>query len=213
MITTLLFDLDNTLYSPSFGMEDDVIRRMNEYVVRVLGKSLDECRKIRSERLPHYGTTLEWLMAEHGVTDTEDYFAYVHPEGEELVLRREPEVQAALEALLYPKYILTNAPMEHADRVLRVLGLAEYFTGIYDIRFNKLKGKPHQEAYLRVCADMGVSTDEVLFVDDIPRYANGFTEVGGTGVLIDQFGKHKGYGGTKIQALGELTALLGKKGD
>ncbi|HQK35658.1 MAG TPA: pyrimidine 5'-nucleotidase, partial [Spirochaetales bacterium] len=90
MITTLLFDLDNTLYSPRYGLEEEVVARMNTFVTQVLQKPLDECKKIRAERLPLYGTTLEWLMAEHGVTDYEAYFKFVHPEGEESALEPDP---------------------------------------------------------------------------------------------------------------------------
>jgi len=208
MITTLLFDLDNTLYSPEYGLEDEVVARMNEFVQQVLKKSLEECKRIRSERLPLYGTTLEWLMAEHGVTDYEAYFRFVHPDGEEAKLKPDPALKEFLQSIPLPKFILTNAPMEHADRILAKLELSQVFDGIYDIRFNMLRGKPHQEAYERVCADMHASIDEVLFIDDIPRYVDGFTKLGGKGLLIDQTGKHKHYPYEKIGKIEELVNYI-----
>lgn len=208
MITTLLFDLDNTIYSPAYGFEEEVVARMNEFVQRVLNKPLDACKKIRAERLPHYGTTLEWLMAEYGVTDYETYFRFVHPEGEEEKLKPDPALKEFLQSVPLPKFILTNAPIEHAERILTKLECMESFDGVFDIRFNMLKGKPHREAYEKVCSAVHASVAEVLFIDDIPRYVAGFTKLGGKGLLIDQLGRHKDYPYAKIEHIQELVNYL-----
>lgn len=208
MITTLLFDLDNTLYNPHYGLEEEVVARMNTFVTHVLNKPLEECKKIRAERLPLYGTTLEWLMAEHGVTDYEAYFKFVHPEGEESALKPDPDLQDFLNSLPQPKYILTNAPLEHAERILAKLECMDCFSGIFDIRFNNLKGKPHREAYLHVAEALHIPIQDILFIDDIPRYVQGFTNLGGKGLLIDQLDKHKNYPFAKIKKLQDLLQYL-----
>lgn len=212
MIQALLFDLDNTLYPASERMEDDIILRMNDYTARLIGLSLEESIALRRERMPAYGTTLEWLMAEYGFNDPDDYFNYVHPEGEEEALHADEGLAAFLDSLPPRKYVFTNAPMEHADRVLRKLAIEGRFRRIFDIRFNGLRGKPHAEAVDRVLAavkaDCGASPRETLFIDDVPRYVRGFQERGGHGVLIDQSGRHGATGLPTIRLLPELGPYL-----
>jgi len=208
MLRLVLFDLDNTLYPESSCMDRDITRRMIEYVARFLGMSPEEARRFRHENAKRYGTTLEWLRAEHGFADTESYFAAVHPEGEEYCIAPDPELSRLLAALPQRKAVLTNSPIEHADRVLAKLGIAEHFEAIYDIRFNGLKGKPHAEAYSRACAALGVGIEETLFVDDLPKYVRGFLEIGGRALLIDEGDRFADEGLPRIRSLLELPAYI-----
>lgn len=208
MLRYLLLDLDNTLYSEASGLERAVFRRMNEYVARLHGIGFEEAIALRRERMPAYGTTLEWLVAERGFSDVEGYFAYVHPAGEEEPLAPDPALGRLLDSIDLPKSVFTNAPMEHARRILARLGVADRFEAVYDIRFNGLKGKPHPEAARRVCAACGVEPAEALFVDDYPKYVQGFIDCGGRGVLIDELGLHSGSGLPRIHGLCELPGLI-----
>jgi putative hydrolase of the HAD superfamily len=208
MVRFVLFDLDNTLYPESSGMDRDITRRMIEYVARYLGMTAEEARQYRHERAKKFGTTLEWLKVEHGFSDTEAYFAAVHPEGEEYCIAYDPELPRFLDALTQRKAVLTNSPMEHAGRVLTKLGVADRFEAVYDIRFNGLRGKPHPEAYRRACEASGVGIEETLFVDDMPKYVRGFLELGGRSVLIDEADRFAGEGLPRIRSLAELPAIL-----
>lgn len=208
MLRVLLFDLDNTLYSDTVGMDRDIVVRMNDFVARTLDLELSEAAEIRRERTRHYGTTLEWLMAEHGFTEPESWFAAIHPEGEEEAIRPDPELRRLLLSLSLPKVIFTNSPMEHAERILARLGVEDLFDRVYDIRFNGLRGKPHGEAIRRVLADCGVSAPEALLVDDLPKYVRGFVEEGGHGVLLDEFDRHGEQPFLRIHSLVELPSIV-----
>lgn len=212
MIRALLLDLDNTLYPANAVMEAEIVRRMNEYVARYLGLPFDEAAALRRERMPAYATTYEWLAAEHGLADAEGYFDYVHPEGEEACLEPDPALGPLLDGIGLPKYIFTNAPASHADRVLERLGSAGRFRQIFDIRFNGLRGKPHASAVDRVLAavraDCGAAPSEVAFVDDVPRYVRGFSARGGLGILIDHHGRHAAEGLPTIRLISELPSAL-----
>lgn len=212
MIQSVLFDLDNTLYPSTAAMERDIIGRMNEFTAGYIGISIDEARNLRRSQMAAYGTTLEWLMAEHGFEDPEGYFAFVHPEGEEDVLEFDPALGPFLVSVALPKYVFTNAPMAHAERVLRKLGIERHFISVFDIRFNNLRGKPHEEAIDRVLAavkdDCGALPGQCLFVDDVPRYVRGFVACGGAGLLIDHDGRHGETGLPTIRSLPELRAHL-----
>jgi len=208
MLKVLLFDLDNTLYSDTVGMERDILVRMNRFVAKTLDLDLSEAAEIRRDRTRRYGTTLEWLMAEHGFTEPESWFAAIHPEGEESAIQRDPSLRRLLESMKLPKVIFTNSPMEHAERVLDKLGIRELFDRVYDIRFNGLRGKPHSEAIRRVLADCDVDAPESLLVDDIPKYVRGFVEEGGHGVLLDEADRHADQPFLRIHGLVELPQVI-----
>ncbi|MDR1100699.1 MAG: HAD-IA family hydrolase [Treponema sp.] len=208
MIQYILFDLDNTLYSARYGLEDNVHRRIRDFLAAYLGVSPEEAWQQRAERLHDYGTTLEWLSFERGFTDIEAYFALVHPEDEADALPPDPALRAFLESLPQAKAILTNSPREHADRIIGKLGLSGLFTHIFDIRSNGLKGKPHAEAFFRAFEDMGSSPEETLFIDDTPAYVEGCRALGGKGVLLDEYDAWPDYRYPKIRDLRELEAVL-----
>ena len=208
MISYFLFDLDNTLYSSSFGLEKAVGERIRRFTAQFLGVSEEEAVRRRQERIAHYGTTLEWLMAEAGLTDVETYYQAIHPEGEEANLYPDPKVREFLEQLPYPKAILTNSPMEHAQRIIKKLEMEGLFTHIFDIRWNGLQGKPQPEAFYRVLKTLGKSPQEVLFIDDYPSYVKGYLDIGGRGILLDEEDLHKDYPYDRIKSIFELQHFL-----
>jgi putative hydrolase of the HAD superfamily len=208
MLRYLLFDLDNTLYPQSLVMEHDIVRRMNEYVASYLRVPYEQARELRRKEARRFGTTLEWLVTEKGFSDPESYFAAVHPEGEEYCLAADPALGALLDSIPLPKAVFTNSPREHADRVLRRLGVEDRFESVYDIRFCSLRGKPRVEAFRLVCSACGVSPEQTLFVDDLPRYVEGFLAAGGRGLLIDESGVHADSGLPRIRSLSELPAIV-----
>jgi putative hydrolase of the HAD superfamily len=191
-------------------MEAQIVDRMNAYVAERLGLSTHEAAETRRVFMPKYGTTLEWLMAEHGLRDVEHYYRAVHPEGEEECIEEDPRLGAVLAALPYPKSIFTNAPAEHAERVLARLGVLDHFDAVYDIRFHELKGKPDPGAIRRVCAAVGAEPSECVFVDDQPRYVRGFQACGGHGVLYDDADRHPRADMPRVRDLGDLAGLIAR---
>jgi len=208
MLRYLLFDLDNTLYSDSTGLERATFARICAFTADFLGMETQAALELRKSRMRFFGTTLEWLMTDHGFTDIEGFFAAVHPEGEEFSLQPDPGLGLLLDRLDLPKAIFTNAPMEHALRILRKLGIEDRFEAIYDIRFSGFRGKPAAEAFARVCAACGTVPEDTLFVDDLPPYVQGFVDIGGRGVLIDELDRHPESRLTRIHGLAELSSIV-----
>jgi putative hydrolase of the HAD superfamily len=208
MVRALLFDLDNTLYSDRTGMERDIVRRMTEYVSGFLGVSPEDAIVLRRERVRNYGTTLEWLMAEHSLTDADEYLAAIHPRGEEYCIQPDPELELFLDSIALPKAILTNSPAEHAERVLVKLGIADCFASIYDIRFNLFHGKPHKSAFDRVLAAFGYGVSDVFFVDDLRHCVRGFFDMGGYAALLDEHDRYELFALPRILSLYEIADVL-----
>ena len=208
MLKYLLFDLDNTLYSCRCGLEDNVARRMREFAAAFLGTTPEEAWRQRMAAVQQYGTCLEWLMGEKGFADVETYLAAVHPVDEADILTPDSELRTFLSDLPLPCAILTNSPREHADRVLGKLGLGDIFTHVFDVRQCNFLGKPRKEVFDHALRVLGVCAQEVLFIDDNPRYTQGFIALGGNALLFDENNIHTNYTSHKISDIKELTKYI-----
>lgn len=185
----LLFDMDNTLYPASSDMDKGITRRMLECVADFFHCDMEEALKLRSERIVHYSTTLEWLRAE-GMSDIEGFLSHVHPDNEADELQPQPKLRDFLLSLNMPMSILSNAPHEHADRVLAKLGVADLFKAVTDIRDAGFNGKPYPGSYLAALNKVGADIESTLFLDDMQKYTDGWVALGGTAILIgDKNGK------------------------
>ena len=208
MIKCLLFDLDNTLYSARYGLEDNVNLRIREFVSNLLGITQEEVREIRKANERQYGTCLEWLMAEKGFTDIEPYMEAVHPKDEADSLPRNDKLQNLLASIPIPKAILTNSPREHADLILDKLGIADLFIDIFDVRKTNFKGKPQKEVFDNALNKLGVKASEVLFIDDNPHNVEVFISFGGNGLVFDENDVHGGSSLPRIRELGEIAKYI-----
>ena len=212
MIQHILFDLDNTLYPASNLMEQRITERMFQFIADFLSIPLEEAIRRQRARRQYYGTTLEWLEAEYQFNDRERYFAAVHPDSEIAELQPDPLLRDFLISLQLPMTVLTNAPIAHAERVLRFFHIRDLFLGVFDITYHHGKGKPHSEAYLKTLAAVHKTVAETLFLDDSPAYITGFTQLGGQGILVDEkercseFSKTSGI--PSIKSIYELPSLL-----
>ncbi len=207
-ISYILFDLDDTLYPASSGLAHVFKERILAFVSEYLGISPEEADLIRDEKRQSYGTTLEWLQAEKGLTDVDPYFEAIHPKDIGAYLKPDPALTAMLERLPQRTSILTNSPIEHAERVSRFLEIRGFMEHIFDLRFNGLLGKPDRAAYQRALDIIGCSPEEVLFVDDMPRYLYAFREMGGRTLLIDEDGRHEGSDLERVRSIHEIEELI-----
>lgn len=210
-MTDILFDLDNTLYSSRYGLEDNVTVRIIKFTAELLNVSYEEAAAARLTRMKTYGTTMEWLRTEKSFTDFTDidaYYRYIHPENEAASLKSDPELKAFLQSLDCRLSILSNSPREHVDRILSRLGLLGVFSEIFDLKRLNYIGKPRREAFDFTLAALGAKAEETLFIDDLPRSVEAFIKLGGRGILIDEFNSHQDYKNNKIKNLRELTRFL-----
>lgn len=188
-VSNIIFDLDNTLYPSTAKMDRGITTRMMSCVADYFHVSYDEAIRLRDENLPHYSTTLEWLRAE-GLTDTETYFKRVHPDDEADELPVDENLRPLLQSIGANKIVLTNAPREHADRVLSKLGISDLFTAVCDIRSCALMGKPYRGAYIAALNAAGGTVENTVFLDDMQKYTAGYTALGGTAVLVGNKNGH-----------------------
>ena len=211
MIRYLLLDLDNTLYPSTTGLGKEMDRRMTEYVADRLAVSLENAQSLRREKVRVHGSTLRWLTDSVGI-DMEDYLDAVHPRDPESWIGQEHSVaaQTALDQVDLPASILTNSPLEHAERVLACLGIRSRFRHVFDLRWSRFVGKPARSVYERALEATGTPADETLLVDDVLQYLLPFRSLGGQ--IVQVCPGCSGHATVpRIGTLSELVPFLGSR--
>lgn len=182
-ISTILFDLDDTLYPASSGMGDHVNTRITEYVHRVVGGTYEEAQAMRYHYYHEYGTSLHGLMKLHNI-DPDDYLAYIHPESADSLIQPDPKLAELLRTFAVDKHIFTNSPIEYARRVLANIGIADQFGEIFDIRRCDLVPKPIMQSYQLVLDTLQQPAETIAFIEDSAKNLLPAKQLGMTTVLI-----------------------------
>jgi len=162
-----VFDLDNTLYPHHSNLFSQIDVKMTAYVQDLLGLERDEARKLQKDLYREYGTTLNGLMARHGI-DPDDFLRKVHDIDYSWV-DPNPRLGAAIRALPGRKFIFTNGDRGHAERAATRLGILDDFDDIFDIVAAELKPKPVRETYDRFVALHAVAGPNAVMFEDLAR--------------------------------------------
>jgi putative hydrolase of the HAD superfamily len=208
MIKHLLFDLDNTLYPKSMGIFDLVIERIRNYMEARLGYEKEWARQLRQEYLHKYGSTLRGLMIHQNI-DPADYLEYVHDVGVEERLSANPALARMLASIPLERAVFTSGHRPHALRVLRCLGVEEYFPQIFDIVFTRYIPKPNPEPYDQILDCLGRGGKECLMIEDIPVNLKPAKDLGMTTVLVGETaGGMNGFVDFEIKDILQLPKVL-----
>jgi putative hydrolase of the HAD superfamily len=199
----IFFDLDNTLYSRECGLFDLIKERIEGYLRNRLGLTQEEAVALRRKYIREYGFTLVGLMKHHGI-DPQDYLVFVHKVNVEGVLGEDTRLARMMSRIPVEKVIVTNATQQHAQRVIRSLGVEPCFAHIFDIAFMEYIPKPHPSSFHKVMQYLGVTGEECLILDDHPPTLATARELGMTTVYVGE--------AEQIEAdyqIGEITGLEG----
>ena len=185
---SLYFDLDDTLYPASSGLWDAIRDRMNAYMQKIIDLPLPEIISLRQGYLEKYGTTLRGLQA-HFKVDRDEYLAFVHDLPLEEYINPDPQLRTLLDSLPQRRWIFTNSDNNHAMRVLKILGVADCFHGIIDIRAIDFACKPDKIAYQRALELTGENDPkQCIIFDDSTRNLAPAHEMGFYTVLVGKNG-------------------------
>jgi putative hydrolase of the HAD superfamily len=179
----IFFDLDNTLYPQESGIFLLIEERIKGYLRIRLGLTKEEAAALRRRYLREYGFTLAGLMAHHRV-DPQDYLAFVHEVNVERVLGEDTGLAHMISRIPLEKVIVTNGTQQHAQRVIRSLGVEPFFSHIFDIAFMDYIPKPHPSSFRKVMQYLGVTGEECLMLDDHPPTLATANELGMTTVYV-----------------------------
>jgi putative hydrolase of the HAD superfamily len=182
-ITTLFFDLDDTLYSHTAGLWEAIRVRMDVYMHERMGIDWGEIPALRRSYFETYGTTLRGLQ-NHLHVDPQDFLAYVHDLPLKEYLQPDPSLREMLLSLPQKCWIFTNADSAHAARVLAVLELQDCFDGVIDVNALEFIPKPDPEAYMRALRIAGTQGDQAMIFDDALRNLLPAKQLGFTTVMV-----------------------------
>jgi pyrimidine 5'-nucleotidase len=181
---TLFLDLDDTLYPQGNGLWHAIGERITLFLMDRLGLTESGAIDLRREYFDRYGTTLNGVRLHHHI-DPADYLGFVHDLPLEQYLQPDPALRQMLTGLRVQCVVFTNADRSHAERVLRILDLAECMSSIIDIYALEFANKPELASYLRAMALAGSPSPEAcVLVDDMPRNLYPATGLGMTTVYV-----------------------------
>jgi len=202
-VTTLIFDIDDTLYDVGTGFtahrNGDAVF---SFMVSKLGfASMAEAQVVRDEFFAKHHSTVKGLT----VAESEGRLpAGAHFEAEMLAewwaegldfsgyLRPDEETIASLRRCPLKLVAFTNGPRRYAARVLDTLGLRELFP---DGRFFGVEDvmpacKPEPEAFAKVLEAVGSTAAESVMVEDSMKNIRACKSMGMRTVLVKGRGGH-----------------------
>ncbi|GAV73751.1 HAD_2 domain-containing protein [Cephalotus follicularis] len=127
---SLLFDLDDTLYPLSSGINLACRKNIEEFMLHHLHIEESEVPRMCLELYREYGTTLAGLKALGYEFDDNDYHAFAHGRLPYETLGPDPVLRNLLLSMPQQKFIFTNSDKAHVAQVLNSLGLEDCFEGI-----------------------------------------------------------------------------------
>ncbi len=185
MFRFLIFDLDETLYPRQAGLMQEIGVRINRYLTENLHLPQDQANELRKRYYNQHGTALRGLVVERPDVDPEDYLQFVHDIRVTDYLSPDPALAEMLHAIPLTKVIFTNATLEHAQNVLNILGIADQFADIIDVRRVEYVSKPNVEAYVRLLNILQARGAECILIEDAARNLLPGKTLGMTTILVD----------------------------
>ncbi|KAI5833857.1 pyrimidine 5-nucleotidase [Schizophyllum commune Tattone D] len=165
------FDIDNTLYSASTKISQEMGKRIHAYFVS-LGLEDEKATKLHHHYYTEYGLALRGLVRHHEV-DPIDFDRKC--DGSlplEEIIKPDPALRKLFEDIDRSKvrvWALTNAYKPHAERVLRLLNLEDQIDGLVycDYANREFSCKPEPEYYHQALQKAGITDpSKCYFVDD-----------------------------------------------
>ncbi len=185
MLKFLIFDLDETLYPRGAGLMQEIGVRINRYLIENLQLPADQAQELRKRYYNQHGTALRGLVVERPDVDPEAYLHYVHDLRLADYIGPQPALGDMLRSIPLTKVIFTNATVEHARNVLNVIGIADQFADIIDVRRVGYVSKPDPRAYEQLLDIIGARGDECILIEDAVRNLLPAKALGMTTILVD----------------------------
>ncbi|KAL2861088.1 putative pyrimidine 5'-nucleotidase [Aspergillus lucknowensis] len=166
------FDIDNCLYSRKSNIHDEMQKLIHEFFVHHLSLNEDDAHMLHMKYYKEYGLAIEGLTRHHKIDPLEFNRQVDDALPLDNILKPDLKLRKLLEDIDRDKvklWLLTNAYVTHALRVVKLLQVDDLFEGITycDYARPPLICKPTQMMYDKAEKDAGASSSEqCYFVDD-----------------------------------------------
>ncbi|KAF2965498.1 hypothetical protein GQX73_g8080 [Xylaria multiplex] len=172
------FDIDNCLYPASAKVHHRMADLIHDYFEKHLNLSHEDAVDLHSRYYQNYGLAIGGLMRYHDV--------------DPLHFNSEVDDALPLEDLIQPRidlirllqdidrskvrlWLFTNAYVNHARRVVKILGVDKMFDGVTYCDYTTLPfvSKPQEEMYAKAMMEAGAhNMEDCYFVDDNYKNCN-----------------------------------------
>jgi putative hydrolase of the HAD superfamily len=196
-----VFDLDNTLYSPSHNLFSQIDAKMRSFICELLGVDTDEAYRLQKLYFREHGTTLSGLMKIHNIKP-ERFLEHVH-DLDVTIIPEDPALESALAALPGRRLVYTNGTVKHAERVLKRIGIDHLMHDIFDIVHAEYHPKPKMESFDRFLLRHGVTPKQAAMFEDLDRNLAPAHQLGMTTVLVRA---PEGHADPAVRGWGEAAA-------
>lgn len=198
-IDAWIFDLDNTLYSPSCNLFAQIDVKMRAFICELLNVDGDEAYRLQKLYYRDHGTTLSGLMKLHHVAP-ERFLDFVH-DIDVTVIPPNPALATALESLPGRRLVFTNGTVAHAARVLKQIGIHEHVEDIFDIVHADYIPKPDLATFRKFLRTHDIDPTRAAMFEDLDRNLAPAHELGMTTVLVRA---PEGHADPAVRSWGEL---------
>lgn len=192
-----LFDIDNTLYRKSTGIGDLMQDYIREYIEKTLDLTAEEAEALHQSYYKNYGLAVEGLVRKNHI-NAMDYNVKVDDALPlETILKPDVRLQEMLSKIDTKKWKLwlcTNAYRNHGVRVVKLLGIEQFFEGITYCDYTKIPMicKPMPEFFHTCMEDIGIRVIEgkphidIYFIDDSAQNVDAAEKIGWKAIHIDE---------------------------
>ncbi|CAI7672173.1 unnamed protein product [Penicillium manginii] len=175
-----LSDIDNCLYPRSSNVQDTLSELIDDYLSRELDLPRTDAIALHTHYFKTYGQTVEGLVRHHAINALHYNSQVDDALPLETLLKPNPALRAFLLSIDRSKvrlWLLTNAYVTHARRVVKVLGVEDLFDGVTfcDYAGVPFICKPQVGMFEKAMREAGV--DDVggcFFVGELVIYAPWF---------------------------------------
>jgi len=203
-----IFDLDNTLHDARARIFPSMHEQINAYLRRYFNVDAAGADAIREKFWRTYGTTLNGLMRHHGA-DPRHFLRETHvfPELADMVVR-ENALKHALRLLGGTKLVFSNAPRHYVTEVLRAIGLARYFDGVYAIEDARFRGKPALHGFHYLLRRHKIDPHRCAFVDDMLENLRSAHRLGMSTVWVSSARKSVTFVDLRVASVVDLPRMV-----
>ncbi|PIN09462.1 Haloacid dehalogenase-like hydrolase [Handroanthus impetiginosus] len=127
---SLLFDLDDTLYSSKTGIGQALKQNVQDFLVEKCGFPESEAPNMNRKFFTTYGSSLAGLRASGYDINPDDYHSFVHGRLPYDLIRPDARLRNLLQSIKQRKIIFTNSDRIHAIKALDRLGIRDCFEKI-----------------------------------------------------------------------------------
>ena len=163
----LLLDLDGTVYQDLESVFGQVSKLMTKYISEKLNIDLKKAKELQTNYFYKYNTSLNGLMIHHDIPPKE-FLKYVH-DIDLSFMKKDLALRGELENLNMRKLIFTNGSIDHANNVLKHLGIDDLFEDIFDITDAEYQPKPEPRAFDLMVKKFKLNPVDTIYVEDIAK--------------------------------------------